>query len=111
MNDVHCPWKSEPIHIKDEILENSEQTSDLCETNIEQIMIKCEPSDFDNAIEKITQQNISQTSGILEISQPVIGNQYLHKCEKCGVLFKTEFTLKKHITRWHAKFIDENVIV
>ena len=109
LNDVHCPWKSEPIHIKDEILENSEQTTDQIKTNIEQIMIKCEPSDFDNAIEKITQQNISQTSGILEISQPVTGNQYLHKCEICGVLFKTEFTLKKHITRWHAKFIDENV--
>ena len=73
LNDVHCPWTSEPIHIKDEILENSEQNTDQSETNIEQIMIKCEPSDFDNAIEKITQQNISQSSGILEISKPVIG--------------------------------------
>ena len=53
LNDINCPWRLELIDIKEEILENPEQV-------IENIMIKVDPLDLDNAIDKITHQNTDQ---------------------------------------------------
>ena len=63
-------------------------------------MIKVEPMDLDNAIDKISQQNKNISTTKSEFSRT--GRRMTHKCETCGFLLPTEHSLNNHIQKRHA---------
>ena len=102
LDDIDCPWKIESIDIKDEIYENPESPENV----IENIMIKVEPMDLDNAIDKISQQNKEVNTTKSEYSRT--SRRMTHKCDICGFLLPTEYSLNNPIERRHEN-LETNV--
>ena len=91
------------MDMKDEIYENPENV-------IENIMIKVEPLDIDNAIDQITHQNENVVSNSKsDCSKPTGRGDFSHKCQMCGLLFPSQNSLKKHIDKRHEK-LETNTI-
>ena len=122
LNDIDCPWRLESIDIKEEIIENDPDSEliDIKEENfenperfIQNIMIKVDPLDLDNAIDKITKEtpiNNAQNNNPSSMNILPPGS-FSHKCEVCGLLLQTEHSLKKHMqSRHHEKSYHQDKI-